>query len=225
MITVGWTPLKEQSSRLPGKNWRPLGGKPLFAHMVQTMLDCAAFDRVIVNVDSAAIEQRVQAEFGAAVTLVRRPSHLESPTTSTVELLLHDMAQFDGDLWTMTHCTVPLLKAKTLGDALGWFVAQGRYRYDSVVSVTAVRERFYDALGRAVNHNVHVQLPLQDLPPIYQENNAFFVITREAANQWHNRVGMRPYLWEIDPAEAADIDFELDFRWAELLYANTSAAA
>ena len=37
--------------------------------------------------------------------------------------------------------------------------------YDSLFSVTAVRTRYWDALGRPINHNPAILLRTQDLPP------------------------------------------------------------
>lgn len=57
----------------------------------------------------------------------------------------------------------------------------------------------------------------QDLPPVFEENSCLYIFTRQTLGEKRNRIGERPYLFEIDTAEAWDIDEELDFAIAEFL--------
>jgi CMP-N-acetylneuraminic acid synthetase len=69
-----------------------------------------------------------------------------------------------------------------------------------------------------VNHNPNILLRTQDLPPLYEENSCLYLFTKEILQDRHNRIGRRPYLFEIDRREAVDIDEEIDFRIAELMH-------
>lgn len=51
---VALLPFKAHSERVPRKNFRLLGGKPLYAWMLDTLLDLAAVDRVVINTDAEA---------------------------------------------------------------------------------------------------------------------------------------------------------------------------
>jgi len=90
--------------------------------------------------------------------------------------------------------------------------------YDSLFSVTRLQTRLWDSLARPVNHNPAILLRTQDLPPIYEENSCLYLFTRDILIQRHNRIGKRPLMFDIEPAEAMDIDEELDFQVAEFLY-------
>jgi CMP-N-acetylneuraminic acid synthetase len=89
--------------------------------------------------------------------------------------------------------------------------------YDSLFSVTRRKVRLWDQLGRAINHNPAILLQTQDLPPVYEENSCFYIFTRQNLIDRLNRLGERPYMFEMDAAEAWDIDEELDFSIAEFL--------
>jgi CMP-N-acetylneuraminic acid synthetase len=78
--------------------------------------------------------------------------------------------------------------------------------------------RLWDVLGRAVNHNENILLRTQDLPPIYEENSCIYIFKKEILIQKRNRIGFRPYLFEIDAYECQDIDEELDFKIAEFIH-------
>jgi CMP-N-acetylneuraminic acid synthetase len=72
-------------------------------------------------------------------------------------------------------------------------------------------------LGRAINHNPNILLQTQDLPPVFEENSCLYLFTRETLARKRNRLGERPYLFEIDADEAWDIDEEIDFKLVELI--------
>jgi CMP-N-acetylneuraminic acid synthetase len=90
--------------------------------------------------------------------------------------------------------------------------------YDSLFSVTRKHVRFWDSLARPINHNQNILLRTQDLPPIFEENSCFYVFTKSILERKHNRIGDRPFLFEMPEIEAQDIDVEFNFIVAELLY-------
>jgi len=150
------------------------------------------------------------------VAIIERPEHLRADTTPMNEVLLHDTAQIPADLYLQTHSTNPLLRAQTISRAIQTLVSQYP-AYDSLFSVTRIQTRLWDQLGRPVNHNPAILLRTQDLPPIYEENSCIYLFNRQTLEQRRNRLGDRPYLFEIPAAEAWDIDEELDFAITDLI--------
>ena len=54
------------------------------------------------------------------------------------------------------------------------------------------------------------------MPPIYEENSNFYIFTKESfINANGKRIGLKPYMFEMDPMEAIDIDTDFSFRLAE----------
>ena len=88
---------------------------------------------------------------------------------------------------------------------------------DSLFSVTRWQTRLYDQHGLAINHDPSVLIQTQDLPPVYEENSCLYLFTRQNLLERHHRIGANPILFEIDTAEAWDIDEELDFEIANFL--------
>jgi CMP-N-acetylneuraminic acid synthetase len=85
-----------------------------------------------------------------------------------------------------------------------------------------MQTRLWDELGRAINHNPAILLRTQDLPAVYEENSCLYMFTRETLVIEHNRLGRRPYLFEIGAEEAWDIDEEIDFEIVDLLMSRPS---
>ena len=213
---VALVPMRHHSERVPGKNYRDFAGKPLYHHIVQSLLACSRISEVVIDTDSSVITEGVAQHF-PQVKLIERPEHLRADTTPTNEVLLHDVRQVEADFYLQTHCTNPLLKSETIARAIDEFLSHYP-AYDSLFSVTRVQTRLWDSLARAINHNPAILLRTQDLPPLYEENSNLYIFTRQTLEARRNRIGERPLMFEIDRIEAWDIDEELDFRIAEFLY-------
>ena len=208
-------PMRHHSQRVSQKNYRPLGGKPLFHHIIKTLLEVPEITEIAVDTDSQPIMDGLREHF-PSVRIIERPEHLRPDATPMNEVLLHDTAQVQADYFLQTHSTNPLLKASTVSAAIHRFLGSFP-EFDSLFSVTRRQTRLYDQLGRALNHNPAVLLQTQDLPPVYEENSCLYIFSREILLARRNRLGKRPLLFEIDPAEAWDIDNELDFEITEFL--------
>ena len=87
----------------------------------------------------------------------------------------------------------------------------------TLFSVTRFNSRLWDESGRAINHNPSVLLRTQDLPPVFEENSCLYIFTRQTLVNKRNRLGERPFMFEIEAAEAWDIDEDLDFQIADFL--------
>ena len=131
--------------------------------------------------------------------------------------MLNTISQLDADFFLQTHSTNPLLSAKTVADGVHAFL-ENYPIHDSLFTVTRLQTRLWDPLARAINHNPNILLRTQDLPPVYEENSCMYIFSEKILREKHNRIGDRPYMMEMPAQEAQDIDVELDFILAELLY-------
>ena len=83
--------------------------------------------------------------------------------------------------------------------------------------MTRLQKRLYDRNGQALNHDPNVLIQTKDLPPVYEENSCMYIFTRQNLARRHNRLGERPLMFEMDAAEAWDIDEEFDFDIVDFL--------
>jgi len=215
MKLAALVPMRHHSQRVPGKNYRPLAGKPLFHHIIETLLAVPEIEVVMVDTDSEPVMNGLQ-RFFPNVKLIQRPEHLRADDVPMNDILLHDTSQVDADFYLQTHSTNPLLKPETVSRAIQ-SLFNGHSKYDSLFSVTRLQTRLYFQDGRAINHDPAVLIQTQDLPPVYEENSCLYLFTRENLARKHHRIGDKPFMFEIDKDEAWDIDEELDFEITEFL--------
>jgi len=212
---VALVPIRHQSQRVEGKNYRLLAGKPLFHHIITTLLACPEISYVAVDTDSPPVIDGLQESF-PEVRVIKRPEHLREDRISMNEILEYDTSQEQADFFLQTHATNPLLRPRTISQALQTMLANFP-SYDSLFSVTRIRTRLWDQQGKAINHDPGVLLQTQDLPPIYEENSCIYIFTRQLLARRHNRLGEHPLMFEMEALESWDIDEELDFAIADFL--------
>lgn len=210
--TVAVVPMRHNSERVVGKNYRLLAGIPLYHHVVRTLASVPEIDLIVVDTDSDFIINDCAQSF-PQVQVLLRPEHLRDGSIAMNDVLLNTLDQVDADIVLQTHSTNPFLKADTVSAALKLFAAPDR-EFDSVFSVTRLQARLWDAENRPVNHDPSVLLRTQDLAPLFIENSCFFIFTPGLLRERGSRIGVRPFMVEMPPLEAVDIDNEEDFALA-----------
>ena len=218
---VALVPMRHSSERVPGKNYRPLGGRPLFHHIIEALRACPEIAEIVIDTDSDTIRSDAEASF-PDVRVVERPEHLRSGSVPMNDVLLNDIGRVEADLYLQTHSTNPLLRPATISDAIGRFLGAGA-EHDSLFGVTRLQTRLWSADGRPVNHDPAVLLRTQELEPIFEENSCIYLFTRELLEERGTRIGAKPLLYEIPRDEAWDIDDEVDFEVVSALYAARAA--
>lgn len=213
---VALLPMKANSQRVKGKNFRPLHGKPLFKWILDTLLAVDAVDEVVINTDARHILAENGLVEGGRVRIRDRAPELCGDTVSMNLILADDIAAVEADTYMMTHTTNPMLSAETVRAALAAYtagVASGEA--DSLFTVNKIQTRFYRADGSPVNHDPDNLIQTQDLEPWFEENSNLYIFSRGSFAKTNARIGKKPILHVMDPMEAVDIDTPEDWELAE----------
>lgn len=128
------------SKRLPGKNIRPLSGKPLLAWSIEAALACPAIGRVVVSTDSQEIAD-VARSHGAQVPFLRPPA-LAADSSTSADAALHalDVLAAQGQEYDAVMLLEPTSPLRARGDLAGVadLLARRWDETDAVVTVGAV---------------------------------------------------------------------------------------
>ena len=215
---VAIVPMRHHSQRVPGKNYRLLAGKPLYQHIIETLLFVPEISSIVVDTDSEPVMEGLRRDF-PQVLILPRPKELRADTISMNEILLYDTSQVEADFYLQTHSTNPLLRPATISRAVQSFLAEYP-AHDSLFSVTPLQTRLYDQSGHALNHDPNILIQTQNLPPVFEENSCIYIFTRENLKRRRNRLGEHPLMFVMEAEEAWDIDEELDFAITDFLIQN-----
>jgi CMP-N-acetylneuraminic acid synthetase len=210
-------PMRHFSRRVPGKNYRLLGDRPLYRYILDTLLATPMIAEVVVDTDSQQIIDELQQQLPYVlpyVRIIRRPAHLRSKMLVMNDILLNTVTEVDANYYLQTHSTNPFLKTQTITNAIETFLAKHE-EHDSLFSVSPLQARLWSADGKALNHDPDNLIRTQDLTPVMEENSCIYIFRREVLQARHNRIGTHPLVFVMDPTEALDIDTELDWQVAE----------
>jgi CMP-N-acetylneuraminic acid synthetase len=210
-------PMRHESERVAGKNYRPLGGRPLYHHIIEALRSCPEISEIVIDTDSPMIQAEAAVSF-PSVTMLERPEGLRAGTVPMNDVLLNDVRRIAADLYLQTHSTNPLLRSPTISLAIRTFL-EARETHDSLFGATRLQTRLWSADGKPINHDPAVLLRTQDLPPVFEENSCLYLFTRDLLEERGTRIGARPLLFEIPRDEAWDIDEEIDFEVVSALFA------
>jgi CMP-N-acetylneuraminic acid synthetase len=229
---LGLIPARAGSVGVPGKNIRPLAGRPLIAYTVEAAR-ASGIDRVVVTTDSEDIAA-IAVAAGAERPFLR-PAELATSTALAAPVVRHALDYFrTSEGWTpdavfYLQPTSPFRTAADIDKAIALLAAAPSA--DSVCSVAEVRDHpafaWIERDGRMARAFPDIRRPerRQDLSPVFAENNAIML-------------SRTPYLlsdprddlsiinidnfvpFHIDDPLTVDIDTEIDFSFADFLMRN-----
>ncbi len=215
---VALLPLKANSQRVKGKNFRLFNGKPLFRWILDTLLSVEEINQVVINTDARTILAEHGLVDGDRVRIRDRRPEICGDFVSMNLVLSDDIAAVPADCYVMTHVTNPLLAAASIRAALQRFEqAASLGQADSLFSVNRHQTRFYRRDASAVNHDPNNLIRTQDLEPWFEENSNLYIFTRESFATTQARIGRKPVMFETPRLESFDIDDQTDWDIAELL--------
>lgn len=204
--------VRSGSVRVHNKNIRPFAGTTLMEIKLRQLSKIKGLDGIVVNSNDdeiLSIASRYDVE------TVKRDQKYASNSITMSEVYVNMAENFNGDVVMYSNVTNPLLESHSIENMIRVFKDGGEF--DSVNSVHAIKEFMY-LDGKAINYDPRNQPRSQDLPNIVAINFAISLISRENMIRYKNVVGLKPFLYEIPETEATDVDTQLDFDIAEILY-------
>ena len=219
-------PARGGSKGLPGKNVRPLNGKPLIAYAIEEAIKAKHIDRVIISTDDDEIA-RIAVQYGAELPFMR-PSELATDTAMAIDNYIYTVDRLEKesgttiDAFVVLQPTSPLRIAEDIDGAVELFEKKNA---DSVISYTQESHpiswhkyldeecHFIDILKANINNR-------QDNRVSYYPNGAVYVF-RTSMIRERKYYTDRSYAYIMPRIRSVDIDFIEDFEYAEFLLRRT----
>lgn len=169
--------------------------------------------------ESIKIAKKFQSGHGKLKIDVR-PDHLGASSTSLTDLIKYvpTLTSCEHILWT--HVTSPMVTSEIYRNSIENYHNQLKSGYDSLMSVTPFQNFLWkrdknDLINRIGNERWP---KTQDLETLYEINSAIFITPKKIYEQNLDRVGKKPFLYEMNKLASLDVDWEDDFKIAEAVY-------
>ena len=215
---VALLPMKANSERIKGKNFKSFCGKPLFRWILDTLLSCRDIELIVINTDAAEILDKFNLKNSKRILIRERPTSLCGDFVSMNRIIENDIQNISSKNYLMTHTTNPFLSKLTIQKALKRYLqSKENNLFDSLFSVNVYQNRFYKENGEALNHDPSKLLRTQDLEKWMEENSNLYLFSKESFLKTNNRIGENPILFETPKKESIDIDNAADWEFAKLI--------
>lgn len=217
-MNVALLPLKANSERVIGKNFKCFAGKPLFRWILDKLLTCDLIDQVVINTDAEDQLIKSGLELSAKILIRCRKPELCGDFVSMNSIIADDLANVEAETYLMTHTTNPLISVNTISQAMFTYqkgIKSGKC--DSLFAVNKFQTRFYRSDGSPVNHDPNNLIRTQDLEPWFEENSNLYIFSRSSFMTTNARIGDHPILFETPRCESVDIDGQDSWDIAEAI--------
>lgn len=220
-------PARGGSKGVPGKNIRPVHGKPLLAWTIECALATKGLDRIVLSSDDEAILDVGRAYPGIAIS--RRPEELSRDQTPTAPVVAQVLAEEEAnghgpfDAILLLQATAPLREP--------WHVEQAitslREGVNTVISVAEMRDlhpaRMYSMGEGDELLSLMPELEVarrQDIPPVYYRNGSIYFVRRSAFDASGSLMAKPSIGYVMDDRYLLNIDEPRDMLVAEVLMAE-----
>ncbi len=221
-------PARGGSKGLPGKNMKPLGGKPLILHSIEAAFKSKYIDKVFVSTDNQEILDFAILSGAWAPSL--RPNELATDTASAIDTYLYTLLLLEKEYGmslddvVVLQPTSPLRTADDINRAIELFREK---EADSVVSYTLEQHPIYwhkEISEEGIIKSIFPDqlLNRQDYKSTYYPNGSIYIFKRKMIFEKRSYYGDNSFAYIMPRNRSVDIDTIEDFRYAEYLFGCTT---
>lgn len=218
MIGLVIIPARGGSKGIPGKNTKPLNGKPLILYSIEIAQEFFKNEDICVSTDSSEIISVVE-DSGLRIPFIR-PAQLATDSAGTYEVLLHAIEHYEKvgkqyDYLILLQPTSPLRTKANLKEALKLF--NDEPGLDMVVSVKETASNPYyvlfeeDDSGFLKKSKSGDFVRRQDCPKVWEYNGALYIINIDSLKK--KSISEFDKIKKYVMSEECSVDLDTPFDW------------
>lgn len=210
---VAMIPARLGSKRIPKKNIRYMGDKPLIEYPIDLALNSHAFESIWVNTESEELGRTAEK---LKINFHRRPPELSTDSATNRDFTYEFLLKHECDYVIMINPTSPLLRQSTVN---GFLKYVDENDFDTVLSVISAKEETFFR-GEPLNFSLDKKINSQFLEPVESICWALTAWKREHFIQAEEQ-GTNPVFggvigrFPIPKDESCDLDTIEDWNIAE----------
>lgn len=211
MKTVALVPIKMNNERTPGKNTKRFDdGTPLIQCILSTLKECKEIDEIYVYCSKEVIKDYML----PGTNYLKRDEKYDTAQADVNDMFRAFSLEVPADIYVLAHATAPFQKAESIDKGVR---AVKTGDFDSAIAVKKMQEFIWkDYLP--LNYNP-LRIPrTQDLEPLFVETTGLYIFTKDVIQNRRSRIGEHPFLLEVTPIEATDINNPIDFEIANAIH-------
>ncbi len=211
-------PCRKGSERVPRKNIKPFARSQhgLIQIKLDQLIKAKKVESIVLSTNDDEILDYARSLNNSKIRLHKRSEDLSSSATSTDDLvgLARSLVESGHILWT--HVTSPFVTSAMYDEIVSTYLRTLGEGFDSLMTTNLIHGFLWNEQG-PVNYDRNVEKwpRTQTLEPLHEINSAAFLASVEVYDETNDRIGKRPYLFQMDKISSMDIDWPDDFKLAE----------
>lgn len=232
MKILAIVPARGGSKRLPGKNIKVLGGRPLIAWTIEAAQQSGVVTDVVISTDDVAIAD-IARRFGGNVPRIR-PAHLATDTTSSFDVVVQVLDEYEAahgavDGVMLLQPTSPFRSSESIRRAVVQFQQDVSRSVVSVTSASSHPAWCFKLEGDTMTPFLgweSLSKRSQDLEPAYTLNGSIYLLAPDVLRGQKGFVGPNTVPLVIAGSiESLDIDTPEDWDVAVRILEQTAIRA
>lgn len=209
MKTVAFVPIKMNSQRVPHKNILPLGKHALAWYIFEALQGVQGIDRIYVYCSDPEIQRYIP----EGVVFLQRDPYLDGNEVKGFEIYERFIKSVDADVYVLSHATSPFISTDSIQNALNHVISGEN---DSAFAAKRIQNFLWSEEG-PLNYDPNDVPRTQDIKPVFSEVGAFYMFRKEVFTEMRRRIGLKPYIQQLDEVEGVDIDEPEEFEFARMI--------
>tara|TARA_B110000003_G_C16645746_1_gene531951 strand:- start:2273 stop:2944 length:672 start_codon:yes stop_codon:yes gene_type:complete len=220
MITV-FLPCRAGSDRVINKNTRPFLNKntSLLSIKLKQLLNVKNIDNIIVSTNDKLVIE-ICKEISKKIIIDKRPENLALSSTSTDDLISYVPKIINEGIVLWTHTTSPFIDEITYNEAINLYLKFTKEKtYDSLMTVNKIQTYLWHA-NESYNYDRTMEKwpRTQTLKQLFEVNSGIFINSIDNFRKFKDRIGVKPFMMQLNHYQSFDIDWPDDFKFAEKLF-------
>lgn len=222
---TAFLPCRKGSQRIPNKNLRPFAQYEfgLLQIKINQLAQCNLIKEIIVSTNDANVKEVVlnfkDAFEGINISIDDRPDHLGSSDTSTDEVISYVGEKFEFEHLLWTHVTSPFVDAEDYVKCIEQYFNALDHGYDSLMTVQTIKGFIWNQMQPINYDKLSEKWPrTQTLSPLFEVDSAAFIASKTVYKTHNDRIGLKPFLLDLQKEVNIDIDWPQQFNLAESIF-------
>jgi CMP-N-acetylneuraminic acid synthetase len=217
---VAFLPMRKGSQRVKNKNIKVfsdvIGGLTFIK--ISQLLKVKQIDKIIISTNDEEVKTIAKSFNDNKIIIDDRPESLASSETLTDDLIKYVPSIIKEGIVLWTHVTSPFVTDEIYTDMIDKYF-QTNTNFDSLMSVTKIQKFIWNE-NSPVNYDKEKEKwpRTQTIKPMYEINSGAFIASVNTYLKCEDRIGEKPFLYELGDKQAFDIDWQDDFDIAEVLW-------
>ena len=218
-------PTRKGSERVKNKNTRPFANNDggLIGNKISQLIQSNMIDEILISSNDETCIEVAQGYKDSRIKIIKRPDYLYTSQTNLQDLITYVPTITEAKHIIWGHVTTPIINAKEYDEGIEKYFEVINERYDSLIGVKELHNFLLNRKGQIINNTTNLPWPrTQDLETLYEVNHTMFIASREIYESRKNRIGDNPFLYVMNELSSFDIDWEEDFKIAEIIYKSVN---